>query len=139
MLPQLLAQDLYLAQRVLALDDLVEQDLEALRLDGLRQIVVRAFLDRLDGGLDRALRGEDDNRQPAPFILERTQQLESAHPRHDEVADDDGRTERGDTLKRFLAIRRRLGRKSPRAYQLGEAQPGGWLVLDDENALAGSG
>ena len=75
----------------------------------------------------------------AAFILQRAQQLEPAHARHDEVADDDGRTEGGDALKRLFAIRRRLGRKSPGAHELGESQAGGRLVLDDQDALAGGG
>ena len=68
-LAQLPPQHLHLAQRVLPLDDLVEEDLQPLRIDRLGQVVVRAFLDRFDGGLDGALRREDDSRDvrcPAP-------------------------------------------------------------------------
>ena len=139
MLAQLLAQHLHLAQRVLPLDDLVEQNLQPLRLDRLGQIVVRAFLDRLDRGLHRTLRGEDHDRQRGPFVLERAQQLEPAHARHHEVGDHDGRAERGDTLKRFLTVGGGLGGEAPGAYQFGQAGARGRLVLDDENALSRSG
>jgi hypothetical protein len=88
-LAQLLAQHLDLAQRVLPLDDLVEQDLEPLRLDRLGQVVVGAFLDRLDRGFDGALRGQRSHGVVAAIVLERAQQLEPAHARHHEVADDD--------------------------------------------------
>src|SRR5262249_47671675 len=54
-LTELLAQHLHLAERVLPLDDLVEQDLQSLWFDRLGEIVVRPFLDRFDGGLDRPL------------------------------------------------------------------------------------
>ncbi len=118
-LAKLLPQDLHLAQRVLALDDLVEEDLQALRLDRLGQ--------------------EDDDRQRVAFVLEHAQQLEAAHARHDEVADDDRRSERGDTLKRFLAVRRGIGREPPGAHEFGQAKAGRRLVLDDENALTRSG
>src|SRR4029077_11327544 len=62
MLAQLAPQRLHLAHRLEALDDLVEQDLQALNVDRLREVVVRAFLHRLDGGLDGALRREQQRR-----------------------------------------------------------------------------
>ena len=39
--------------------------------------------------------------------------------------------EKADALKRLFTVRGRLGCKSPGAHQLGEAQPRGWLVLDE--------
>ena len=59
---ELPAQRAHLALRVVALDDLVEQDLQPLRIDRLREVVVRALLDRGDGGLDRALRRHQHHR-----------------------------------------------------------------------------
>ena len=135
---ELAPQHLHLAARVLPLDDLVEQDLQPLRLDRLGQVVVGAFLDRLDGGLDRALRRENDDGQLAALLLERAQQLEAAHARHHEVADDDGGAEGGDTLERFFAVGGGLGGKPPRTHELGEPEPGRRIVFDDQNAVAGS-
>ena len=42
---QLAPEGPHLALRVVALDDLVEHDLQTLRIDGLRQVVVGAALD----------------------------------------------------------------------------------------------
>ena len=69
LLAQLPAQVPHLAQRVLPLDRLLEQDLQPLRIDRLAQIVVGAFLDRLDGGLDGPLRGQQDEGQVGQLIL----------------------------------------------------------------------
>jgi hypothetical protein len=91
MLAQLLPQHLHLAQRVQAFDDLLEEDLQPLRLDGFGQIVVRPFLDGLDSGFDGALGGQNDHRVVPAVVLERAKQLEASHARHDQVADDDGR------------------------------------------------
>src|SRR4026208_2520870 len=48
------SQNAHLAVGVVALDDLVQQDLEPLRVDRLREAVVRALLDRRDRGLPPA-------------------------------------------------------------------------------------
>ena len=136
MLAKLLAQHLDLAQRVLPLDDLVEQDLEPLRLDRLGQVVVGAFLDRLDGRFDGALRGQDHDGVVAAVVLERAQQIETAHAGHDQIADDDGGAEDGDALERLFAVAGRIGREAPGPHELGEAEPGAGLVLDDEDAFA---
>ena len=74
-LAQLPAQRLHLAQRLLPLDDLVEQDLQPLDVDRLGQVVVGAFLHRLDGGLDGALRGQQQRRDVGALRLQRPQQL----------------------------------------------------------------
>ena len=135
-LAQLLAQHLDLAQRVLPLDDLVEQDLQPLRLDRLGQVVVGAFLDRLDRRFDGALRRQDHDGEVAAIVLERAQQLEAAHARHHEVADDDGWSEDGDALKRLFPVARGIGGKSPRAHELGQTEARAGLVLDDEDAFS---
>ena len=53
---QLPPQRAHFAQRVVSRGDLVEHDPEPLRIDRLREVVVRALLDGLDRRLDRSLR-----------------------------------------------------------------------------------
>jgi hypothetical protein len=129
-LAQLAAQHLHLAQRLLPLHDLVEQDPQPLRIDRLGQVVVGAGLDGLDGGLDGPLRGEDDQRHVRVLVLQRVQQLQAVHARHHEVRDDDRRAERRHLLERLLAVRRAVGVKAPRPHQLGQPHTGGRIVLD---------
>ena len=85
MLAQLAAQRLHLAQRLQPLDDLVEQDFQPLDVDRLGQVVVGAFLHRLDRGLDGALRGEQQRRDVGALRLERAQQPETVEPRHHQI------------------------------------------------------
>jgi hypothetical protein len=83
-----------LAQRLLPLDRLLQQDAQPRGIDGLAQVVVSAFLDRFDGGFDGALRGEQDDRQIGQLVLESAQQLDAAHARHHQIRHDDrGRNE----------------------------------------------
>ena len=114
LLAQLAAQQSHLAQRFLPLDRLLQQDPQPLRIDRLAQVVVRAVLDGLHRALDGALGGEQDEREVRQLILERAQQLETAHSGHDQIGHDDGRTKRGDLLERFLAVGGFLGLKAPR-------------------------
>jgi hypothetical protein len=102
----------------------------------LGEIVVGAFLDRFDGGFDRALRGEDDDREVAAFVLHRTQQVEAAHARHDEVADDNGGSEGGDFLKRFFAVGGGVRHESPGAHELGEPEARGRFIFHYQHAFA---
>src|SRR6185503_13543891 len=57
------------------------------------------------------------------------------HSRHDQIGDDDGRTERGDFFERLFAVARRLGKKAPALDELLEAHARGGIVLDDQDAL----
>ena len=134
-LAELLAQHLDLAQRVLPLDDLVEQDLEPLRLDRLVQVVVGAFFDRFDRSFDGSLRGQNHDGVIPAIVLECAQQLETPHARHHEVADDDVRAKDGNALKRLFSVARGIGRKAPRTHQLGQTEARAGLVLDDEDAF----
>jgi hypothetical protein len=136
MFAQLFAQGFDFAERILPLDDLVEQNLEPLRLDRLGQVVVGAFLDRLDRGFDAALRCEDDDRVVAAVVFERAQEIETAHPRHHQVADDDRGAEHGDALQRLFAVGGGIGRESPGAYELCQTESSARLVFDDENAFS---
>ena len=134
-LAQLPPQHLDLAQCLLALEHLVEQDPKALRIDRLGQVVVGAHLHRLDRRLDTALRRQDDDAQVGELILQRAQQVEAAHARHDQVAQDDGRAEGRDAGNGFLAIGRAFGGKPPRLQELGQADARRAIVLGNEHAL----
>ena len=111
------------------------QDLQAPRVDRLGQVVVGAFLDRLDRGLDRPLRGEQDDRDVAHLIAQRLEQREAVHARHDHIGDDDAGTERGDALERFLAVGGGFGDVAPGAHQFRQPETRRPVVLDDEHAL----
>jgi hypothetical protein len=76
------------------------------------------------------------DRVVAAVVLQRAQEIDAAHARHDEVADDDRGTEHGDALQGLLAIGSRIGCKSPGTYELGQPQSGARLVFNDENAFA---
>ena len=137
LLSQLPAQHLDLAQRVLALADLVEQDLQALRLDRLREVVVGAFLNRLDSRLHAALRRQQHHRAFGAIVLESLEQFEAAHARHDEVGDDDRRTERRHALERIFPVGGGFGGESPGAHEFGQADSRAGLVFDDQDSLNG--
>ena len=92
-LAQLPPQRLDLAQRLLPFDDLVEQNLQPLDVDRLGQVVVGAFLHRLDRGLDRALRRQQQRGDVGALRLQRAQQRQPVHARHHQIGDDDRRAE----------------------------------------------
>src|SRR5678815_1593739 len=137
LLAQLATQHLHLAQRVLALDDLVEQNLEALRLDRLGQVVVGALFDRLNRRLHTALRRQQDHRTLRIIALERLEELEATHARHDEVGDDDGGPERRHARQRIFAVGRGFGSESPGPHELRESDASAGLVLDDKDTFYG--
>ena len=134
-LAELASQRLHLAHRLQALDDLVEQDFQALDIDRLGQVVVRAFFHRLDGGVDGSLRRQQQRRHVGALLRQRAQQRESVHARHHEIGDDDGGAERRHFFERLLAVGGRLGDETPTPDQLLQADTSGRIVFDDEHAL----
>ena len=72
------------------------------------------------------------------LILQWLEQFVPAHPRHDQIADDDRGPEAGDPAQRFFTIRRFVGLEAPVLHQLGQAGAGGRIVLHDEHPLARS-
>ena len=134
-LAELPAQRLHFADRLETLDDLVEQNLQALEVDRLGQVVVRAFLHRLDGGLDRALRRQQQRRHVGALLLQRAQERQPVHARHHHVGDDDRRPEARDFFERLFAVARRLGDEAPRLDELLEARPRRRIVFDDQHAF----
>jgi len=132
---QLPAQILHFAQRPLTLDRLLQEDAQTRRIDRLAQIVVCAFFNGLDRGLHRALRREQDEREIGQLVLQCTEELEPAHPRHDKVGDDDRRAKRGDLFHRLLAVRGLIGVEPPGSHQFGQPDARCRVVLDDEDTL----
>src|SRR5215204_1081343 len=138
LLAQLPPQLLHLAQRLLPLDRLLQKDPQSRGVDGFAQVIVRALLDRLDGGFDGALCGQQDERDVRQLILERAQQFQAAHPRHDQVRHDDRGTEGRHLLQRFLAVDRFIGLEAPCVHEFGQADAGRGVVLNNEDTLAES-
>jgi hypothetical protein len=58
---QLPAQRLVLALLLVDLGEPLEQALQLVRIERLGEVVLGAGLDRLDGGVDRALRGQQES------------------------------------------------------------------------------
>ena len=133
LLAQLAAQHLDLAQRLVPLDDLGEQDPQPLQIDGLGEIVVGALLDGFDRRFDGALGGQNHRGRVLALLFQRAQQFEPAHPRHDQVGQDDPRTKRGDLLQRLVAVAGRFDAEAPASNQLLHPHPRGGIVLDDED------
>jgi hypothetical protein len=129
---------LHFAQRLLPLDRLLKKDAQPRRIDRLAQIVVGAFLDRLDGGVDGALRREQDEREIGQLIFELPQELEAAHARHHEVGHDDRGAKRGDFLHRLFAVAGFFGLEAPRADELGETDARRGIVFDDQYTFGDS-
>ena len=133
---KLTAQRLHLAHRLEPLDDFVEQHLQSMDLDRLRQIVVGALLHRLDRALDGPLRGQQQRRHVGGALLgQRAQQCEPVHARHHQVRDDDGGAEGGDLLERLFAVASRLRDEAPAPDELFQPDARSCIVLNDEHTL----
>ena len=133
--PQLTPQRLHLAKRFQPLDNLVEQDLQALNVDRLGQVVVRAFLHRFDGRLDRTLRRQEQGRDVCALRLKGAQQAEPVQSRHDQVRDDNCRSKARHFFKRVLAVGCRVGDESPAPHEQLEPDTRSGIVFDDKDAL----
>ena len=139
MVLQLAPQARHVAQRVLAFGDVRQQRAQTLRIDRLRQVVVRAFLHRRNGGIDAALSGNQDEGDLGELFLDAPEQLEAVHPRHDHVGQHGRRPVRGDLLEPFLAVGGAFGFVPPGAHQLGQPAPGRGVVFDNKDTHVVSG
>ena len=88
-----------------------------------------------DGGLDGALRSEQDEGNVGELVFQSAQQIVSAHARHDEVAHDDRRPKAGDLAERILAIRGFVGLKPPVLDELSQPRACRVIVFDDQHPL----
>jgi hypothetical protein len=132
-LAELAAQRFDFAQGFLALDNLVQKDLQALDVDWLGEVVVGALFHRLDRGLDGSLGGEQQRRDVGALCLKSTQETQTVHTRHDEVGNDDRWPEGRHFLERIFTIRSRIGHKSPALDQLLEAHTSRGVVFDNQH------
>jgi hypothetical protein len=112
----------------------LQQPLQFLWIDGLGEVVLGAILHRFDGGLDGTLRREQDHAEML-LVLERPQQLQAVHLRHDHVADHDRGAERGDERERFFAVGGGFGGKSPGSDELGQSDTGRRVVFNNQHTL----
>ena len=134
---QLPPQRLVLALLLVDLGEPLEQALQLVRIERLGEVILGAGLDRFDRRVDGALRGQQDHLDVVDLGLQRLQQLDAAHARHDQIGDDDRGTEGRDLLERLGAVGGLLGGKSPGPHQLGQAAARCGIVLDDQDAFGG--
>jgi hypothetical protein len=135
LLAELATQLADFTQRLLSLDRLLQENLETLGIDGLAEVVVRPVLDGFHCTLDSPLRGQQDEGDVRKLIFECPQQILSAHPRHDKIADHDSWAKAGDLAHRVLPIAGLVGLESPGLNELGEAAARCGIILDDEHTL----
>jgi len=72
-----------------ALERLADQVEDLVGSEGLGDVVVGAALDRIDGGGDRALAGDDDHLGGGPALLHAVEELETGDARQREVGEHD--------------------------------------------------
>ena len=84
-----LAQAQVLRRETLLLEPALNDANDLFDLEGLEDVVVRAPLHRVDGGLDRAEPRHDHGERIGGRGPDRVEQLDPAHARHLEVADDE--------------------------------------------------
>ena len=70
-------------------DDLLREEAQLLRVEGLDQIVERAHLHRGHGRVHRGVGGHDDHHRVGPELPRLLQDPEAVHPRHLEVHEED--------------------------------------------------
>ena len=85
---QLLAKVLILGAEVLALEGVLDDQVDFVELERLGDVVVGAELHRLHRGLGRGHRGHHDHRGVGRLFLSRAQDLEPVDLRHAKVGDD---------------------------------------------------
>jgi len=90
----LIEQGAVLPLRPLRLQEAPDRDPEFVRLDRLAQVIGRAPLQRLHRGPDVLLAGDHHHREVGPGLPDAPERLETVHPRHHQVQQDQvgGRT-----------------------------------------------
>jgi hypothetical protein len=111
-----------------ALDDPPEE----LEVGRLLQEVRGALADRLDRGLDGAVRRQHHDVGGVPVGLQPLQHLEAGHPRHREVEQHDVELALRRRGERGLAVRRVDGREAPEGEAVRQRAPERRVVVDDE-------
>ena len=108
---------------------------EVLHAHGLGEVVGGALLERLDGGLHRALAGDDDHREERVELLEGLQEDQPVHAGHHQVGQDEVRLFRARQLQ---ALGPRAGAEDGVALvlePLAHRRGGVPVVVGDEDRL----
>jgi hypothetical protein len=133
--PELPPQVTDLAQRLLSLHGLFQQNLQPLGVDGLGQVIVGAVFNRFDGAFHGALCGQQNEGDVGQLIVQRTQQLEPSHARHDQITHDDGGAEGGHHTEGFFALGRLICLEAPRLHEFRQPAAGCGIVFDNEDTF----
>ena len=127
------AKDRDLLKGLRLVERLLDEQPESIHVDGLGQIVVGAFAHGRDGAVDGGEPGQDDDRHPGQFPLERVHQPEPVDIRHYEVRDHEGRTGDRDLLEGFLSLSGDFYLISPAREDGLERGARILLIVDDED------
>ena len=103
-------------------------------LERLEDVVVGAALHGVDRGLDRAEAGHDDGERVGGGLADRLEQLDAAHARHLEVADDEVVVRASELGERARAVLRGAHDVAFHAEEVREDVADELLVVDDEDA-----
>ena len=129
-----LAQAQVLRRQPLLLEAALHDADDLLDLERLEDVVVGAALHRVDGRLHRAEAGHDDGERVGRGGADRVEQLDAAHARHLEVADDEIVVGVAELRERRRAVLRRADDVPLHAEEVGQDVPDELLVVDDEDA-----
>ena len=128
--PQVLGREALLLEPALDdVDDLFD-------LERLEDVVVGAALHRVDRGLDRAEAGHDDGERVGRGLADRLEQLDAAHARHLQIADDEVVVRAIELAERARAV---LGGADDVAFhpeEVREDVADELLVVDDQHTWA---
>ena len=105
-------------------------------LERLQDVVVRAALHRIDRGLDRAEAGHDHGQRVRMRARHLAQQLEAAHLRHLQVADDHVVAGALELVRRAHAVFGGAHDVALHAEEVGDDVADEFLVVDDEHPRA---
>ena len=101
-----ITQDLGLLEETLLLEDLLQDHLQLVDVDGLPQVVLGPHLHGPHRGLDRAVGGHEEHHRLGPDLLDLGQQLDAVHAGHAEVGEHDvgvGLLEQGEARRASCA------------------------------------
>ena len=112
---------------------------QALQRKGFEQIVAGAGLHGLDGILDAAVGGHDDDRNGYPQASHRPQHVQPAHIGHFEVGDHQAEACAGQPGQGLAPARGGLRGKPAALERLGERGPDGGVVVDNQYGLGSGG
>src|SRR6185369_7819381 len=101
-----LVEEAILGAILLHLEGLADRELESVHVERLQDVVGRTPLHRLDGGLDRAVRREHDERQLGVALAHASQEVEATAAGQPKVAQDQVDPLRRQGLERLLGTLR---------------------------------